>query len=231
MKNSSSTNVNLVLLFKSPNNSKRRLAKQIGNLATTAASLLLECALQDVSDWQGPSWFSPASPADQAWLNCRLGGSARIVSQKAGNLGERINQVDQTLRSQGIKKIMYIGADCPGLNLVYLNDAAAQLEKHDVVLGPSLDGGVVLMGSRHAWPALGDLRWSTNRLRDDLAKICKEYGWTPTHLQPLYDIDSASDLLTALTDLASTERSTRSDLANWISKNIDIIQDKIRLRV
>ena len=231
MKNSSSTDTNLVLLFKSPNNSKRRLAKQIGNLATTAASLLWECALQDVSEWQGPSWFSPASPADQAWLHYRLGKSARIVSQKAGNLGERINQVDQTLRSQGIKEIMYIGADCPGLNLVYLKDAAAQLEKHDAILGPSLDGGVVLMGSRRAWPELRGLRWSTDRLRNDLENVCKKSGWTSTHLQALYDIDNASDLLTALTDLESTERATRTNLAYWISKHMDIIQAKTRLRV
>ena len=229
MNNSYSKDTNLVLLFKSPQNSKRRLEEEIGNFSTTAACLLWECALQDVKDWQGPSWFSPASYADHIWLNDRLGKDIKIVPQKTGNLGERINQVDQTLRSQNIKKIIYIGADCPGLNLDYIKDAATHLDKYDAVFGPALDGGVVLMGSRRPWPDLCNLQWSTHQLRDDLVNACKVSGWTYSHLQALSDIDSTKDLLAALTDLESTKRVTRKNLINWVTEHIDIIQGKKNL--
>ena len=229
MNNSYSKDTNLVLLFKSPQNSKRRLAEEIGDFATTAACLLWECALQDIKDWQGPSWFSPATFADHIWLNDRLGKDVHVIPQKTGNLGERINQVDQALRSKKISKIIYIGTDCPELNLDYIIDAATQHDKYDAIFGPALDGGVVLMGSRRPWPDLRKLQWSTDQLRDNLVNTCKLSGWTYSHLQTLSDIDSTKDLLAALTDLESTKRVTRKNLINWVTEHIDIIQGKKNL--
>jgi len=217
----SAADVNLVLFLKAPHNAKRRLAAKIGDLATAAAALLWDCVLQDMEDWQGPCWFSPAGPDDEAWLVYQLGGTTGIIPQRGANLGERINYVDRELRARGITKIIFIGTDCPGLDLEYLDQAAAHLDKYDAVLGPSRDGGVVLMGARSAWPELRELAWSTDRLHDELATVCEQLGWTITSLAIRSDIDTVSDLLATRHELANDERSARRDLRAWISKQTD----------
>tara|TARA_B100000029_G_scaffold504848_1_gene584443 strand:+ start:10886 stop:11644 length:759 start_codon:yes stop_codon:yes gene_type:complete len=220
-----STDVHLVLFFKSPDNAKSRLALEIGKCASEVAKLLWECTLEDLNDWHGQIWFSPANLGDRLWLDSQVRQPMKVVSQGNGNLGERINHVDKILRSQNVKKIIYIGMDCPGLNPNYLRKAADELQQSDVVLGPSLDGGVVLMGAQHAWPDLCNLPWSTSRLCDELKNTCKKSKRTFKQLHTLYDIDSKRDLLYAQKDLASISRITRQNLFNWIKDNLKDFQD------
>lgn len=222
-RSTSATDVNLVLFLKAPGNAKRRLAAKIGDLATTAATLLWDCALQDMEDWQGPRWFSPADPRDEAWLVSRIGRATEVIPQRGGNLGARINHVDRELRSRGVAKIIFIGTDCPGLDSEYLGQAASRLDEHDVVLGPSRDGGVVLMGARNAWPELDDLAWSTDRLHGELSTVCEQSGWTVASLEVRSDIDTVSDLIAARRELANDERPARRDLTEWIAKHTDVL--------
>ena len=216
--------VNLVLLFKAPHNAKRRLAAQIGDLAATAASLLCDCALQDVEGWPGPGWLSPASVDDGQWLAARIGKAAPMILQQGANLGERINHVDTVLRSKGQTKILFIGTDCPGLDADYLSAAARHLDEHDAVVGPSRDGGVVLMGARRPWPRLGELRWSTARLHDDLTAACGQQGWATGRLGLRSDVDTASDLLEARAELGGDARCTRRELVEWIAERSGVLR-------
>ena len=216
--------VNLVLFLKAPHNAKRRLAAEIGDLATAVAKLLCECALEDVEDWQGPAWLSPANPDDAAWLASRVGRTPQVMPQKGANLGERINHVDAALRSKGLMKIIFIGADCPELDSEYLNEAAAYLDDYDAVVGPSRDGGVVLMGARRPWPALRELRWSTDHLMADLSSACERSGWTTARLGVRSDVDDLEDLLALRNELANDTRRARRDLAEWLTARADMLQ-------
>ena len=72
-----------------------------------------------------------------------------------------------------------------------------------------------------AWPELRELAWSTDRLHDELATVCRQLGWTITSLAVRSDIDTVSDLLATRHELANDERSARRDLREWISKQTD----------
>ena len=208
----------LVLFLKAPARSKRRLAAEIGELATTAATHLWACVLEDLQSWPGPVYFAPAEAGDAAWLARQLGHSHEAVLQAGGNLGERINHVDETLRNRGEQKVLFVGTDCPAMELGYLLQAAADLSHHDVVLGPATDGGVVLMGARRAWPALTDLPWSTHRLHDELVRCCARRGLTIANLEPRADVDSVAALLAARRDLAQDLRPARRAFSRWLSQ-------------
>ncbi len=213
------SDASLVLFLKAPANSKRRLAAQIGELATETAALLWECALEDLRTWRGPAWFSPADREDEAWLVSRLDVGSGIIVQRGENLGQRINHVDAELRSAQEGKLLFIGTDCPGLDLNYLEEAAARLDHVDAVLGPSRDGGVVLMGARRPWPALDELSWSTDRLCAELTARCRRDGWTVGHLDVRSDVDTVSHLLAARHELANDERAARRALVAWSVAN------------
>jgi len=208
----------LVLCLKAPARSKRRLAAEIGSLATTAATHLWACVLEDLQSWPGPVYFAPAEAGDAAWLARQLGHAHESVLQAGANLGERINHVDETLRNRGEQKVLFVGTDCPAMEREYLLQAAANLSHHDVVLGPATDGGVVLMGARRAWPALTDLPWSTHRLHDELVRCCARRGLTIANLEPRADVDSVAALLAARNDLAQDLRPARRAFSRWLSQ-------------
>ena len=207
----------LVVLFKAPANAKRRLAGEIGDLAAEAAMHLWACALEDAMAWPGPAWFSPAAPRDREWLVSQLGAEAPMVSQRGDNLGERINHVDGELRRRGAEELLFVGADCPGLDAAYLARAAARLDRADAVLGPSRDGGVVLMGARRPWPDLRGLGWSSDRFCAELAGLCTGRGWSVAKLGVRADVDTVNDLLGAGEALSKDTRPARRGLARWLA--------------
>src|ERR1700752_1949007 len=84
----------VVLMMKSPARSKRRLAEHIGApRATEIARRLLECACEDLMAWPGRKCVAP-SAADE----CADAPQAdAVVVQRGGNLGERIQHVNEEL--------------------------------------------------------------------------------------------------------------------------------------
>lgn len=205
----------LVLMFKSPERSKRRLAEEIGPLASKAAHLLLNCAAEDLAGWPGPVCLAPAERGDERGLE-DVGGTVLIVEQRGANLGERINAVNTELWSRGIRRQLFIGIDCPELGQEYLREAAAALDEHDAVFGPAVDGGAVLMASRRRWPELRELAWSSARLLEELTVVCRAEGWTTASMAARADVDSAADLLALGPKLRADERAARRALGAWV---------------
>ena len=209
----------LVLMFKSPVRSKRRLADSIGPLASAAAEYLCGCALEDMAAWPGPACYAPLAGDDAEWLQARIGNTEPVVLQRGRNLGERINHVDRTLRMNGYERQIFIGIDCPELDGRYLEQAAAALEDHDAVFGPALDGGVVLMGTRREWPDLGNLAWSSANLRAELERSCRALGWRTESLAPLADIDTLEDLDAFRRNVSDDPRPARKAFGAWLAND------------
>ena len=236
----------LLVMLKAPENAKRRLAAEVGDLAGEAAVHLLACALEDARSWSGPTWLSPASQRDWDWLLSEIdaelapaqpscssstgttsphdadttthcGKIFGLIPQRGGNLGERINYVDSELRRRGVGRLIFVGTDCPGLDSAYLEQAASSLRTADAVLGPAGDGGVVLMGARRPWPDLKGLGWSTQDLCGELRNLCLDDGWNVATLDIREDVDTLGDLLGAGALLMGDERLSRRGLAKWLS--------------
>jgi len=213
-----SADICLVLMFKAPERSKRRLATQIGALAATAADHLCRCALEDMREWSGSICFAAADEADSGWLVSCLGVGDLIVLQQGTNLGERINHVNRTLWSRGFSRQIFIGIDCPQLDASYLRRAALELMDNDVILGPAADGGVVLMGTQQRWPDLSKLPWSSDNLMAELARLCEAQDWTTVKLEPLVDVDSVEDLTRIGGLIRHDTRPARRAFSAWLSR-------------
>lgn len=209
-------------MMKSAANSKRRLAAEIGaERATEVAQHLIDCAREDLERWRGNVCLAPA---DDAAKLAALGATsdAFLIPQRGDNLGERINHINVELIERDVERQLYIGIDCPLLDLGYLERAAAALTQCDVVLGPALDGGVVLMGVRGRWPDLSRLPWSTDKLFAALEVACTAVGARAGVLEPLRDVDTLDDLLALPPALAADLRSARRALCGWLAQQRDL---------
>ncbi len=218
------SNVVLVLLCKRPalGIGKQRLAASLGmELAQQVADALLACALEDTCNWPGPVIIAPANQEDMEWvqaLSVPTNFPVTALPQVAGNLGQRLNALDQALRAQGMEQLVFIGSDAPGLTSVDYEATCAALRYHDVVLIPALDGGVVLMANRCAWPDLAALPWSSNRLGLSLMDICRNTGQSVMTIKQGRDVDELKDLLALTGLLRQDKRPARRALLELVHK-------------
>lgn len=210
----------LIVFLRRPalNVGKQRIAAELGaEAALELAQCLLAAALEDARQWPGRIVLAPAQSADIGWTRDLLDGRADSVAQPAGNLGQRINAVDQIVRESVQARVIFIGTDAPGLDRDYLVQAHDVLSNFDVVLGPAVDGGVTLMGARRAWPDLSDLPWETPELGHALEALCVNHGMSVKQLGRRYDVDTRTDLARAYKDLKQDSRPARRQLVQWIA--------------
>ena len=148
-----------------------------------------------------------------------ISSSTTVVPQVAGNLGQRLNALDQTLRAQGMKQLVFIGSDSPGLDTVDYAAIRAALQHADIVLIPALDGGVVLMANRCAWPDLSALPWSGDQLGAALIDACLSAKQSVKTLGQGTDVDEIGDFVKLVNLLKHDQRPARRALLE-LTKNI-----------
>ena len=120
--------------------------------------------------------------------------------QQGESLGEKMFYAAQVVL-QKFTKVVIIGSDCPGIDAIYLEQALQALDAKtsDVVLGPALDGGYVLIAMKQ--PQLEifqDIDWGSEFvLKQTLNKLQAE-GIGFSTLPPLMDIDTPENLKSLL---------------------------------
>lgn len=184
-----------------PGRVKTRLAAGIGETAAVEwYRSMLEITVQrvlDVPDVELEIWFDPPEAAEffVNWLRPLADGPDRIRfrPQVNGDLGARLLA---TFEPDLPKKTLLVGSDCPGLLPRHLDLAFTALDNHDVVLGPSEDGGYYLIGATASHPTLfADMPWSTETLRTETLRRAAESGLRVHELSDvLRDVDTAEDL-------------------------------------
>ena len=204
----------LVLVCKRPalGHGKQRLAAQVGaGSALRIAEHLLDCALEDVDDWPGATVIAPDQPDACGWAQQQAPQST-CLAQQNGNLGERLNALDRRLRDSGHHALVFIGSDAPALAPADYQRVRTALASTDTVLIGARDGGVTLMASNCPWPDLAELPWSSARLGEALAALCRRAGHSVEYCGQSFDIDELADLSFARQQLAADTRPARRAL-------------------
>lgn len=113
--------------------------------------------------------------------------------QAGEDLGERMWQC-LSVGLEHYAKVIIVGSDCPSVDPAYLADAVQALEHHDVVLGPSDDGGYVLIGARMVCRGmLEGIAWGTDQVLLQTVERLGDRGVSQTQLEPRWDVDEPGD--------------------------------------
>jgi len=113
--------------------------------------------------------------------------------QKNGDLGHKMKSAFETVLSSYASAII-IGSDCAQLNSDIISGAFKALTYHDLVIGPTLDGGYYLLGMNHLHHSLFDgIKWSTDTVYSDTLAKAAELQLTVAKLETLSDIDHIED--------------------------------------
>jgi uncharacterized protein len=189
------------LFVKSPRlgKAKTRLARDIG----AARAALIYCALVEHQaaeipvDWRVAVYFAPSNAEEdmKIWLAPQLQNGMRFVPQCDGDLGQRLVTAVRREFDNGSERVYLIGGDCPALSRDYFFEADRALSDNDIVLGPSQDGGYVLLALKGPHEILfRDIDWSTPAVLQQTLAAARRQTLSVCLLRPLVDIDDATSL-------------------------------------
>ena len=113
--------------------------------------------------------------------------------QEGEDLGARMQHSFEVALRQA-RSALIVGSDIAQLSARIIEDAFRQLQTHDFVIGPAVDGGYYLLGMKAATPTLFEgIEWSTPTVFVETVAIIDGMGKTYALAPELSDIDYAED--------------------------------------
>lgn len=173
---------------------KTRLARAIG---ADRAYVLYRAFLQDIAVRFGGSrraliWVF--YPPDREF-SAAVGAGSRCIPQRGSDLGERMHNCFRHVCAAGFERVIMIGADVPHIDDGSLDEAESALDRADVVLGPSEDGGYYLVAMQQPHDIFTGVEMGTGLVLDQTLQRARA-AQLQVHLLPRsFDIDEAADLL------------------------------------
>ncbi len=205
-----------------PGRVKTRLAADLGD---EAAAELYRCFMADIADMvaafgaesaqSASAVLAYSGDADHEGFSPFRAAEFDFIDQGKGGLGERLTRVTTRCFDEGAERVLIIGTDSPTLSGRHLAGAVAALEAHDVVVGPSFDGGYYLIGLGGPHVAVFDeIDWSTARVFGQTMGRCRQSSLLCEVLEFWYDVDTFEDLQLLKTHLFDYLRYREPGIAN-----------------
>jgi hypothetical protein len=117
-----------------------------------------------------------------------------LLPQVEGDLGRRLAAFIEGELQSGAERVVVLGTDSPTVPLPYVEQAFAELEHADVVLGPAADGGYYLVGcARQVPPIFEGIAWGTAEVLAQTIARLHDTRHRLALLPPWYDVDTLDD--------------------------------------
>ncbi|MGB9634221.1 MAG: TIGR04282 family arsenosugar biosynthesis glycosyltransferase, partial [Chloroflexaceae bacterium] len=191
-------------------------------LSHAAAAELYACFLRDTlalaRQVPASSRVIVYQPEEAADYFAALAPDFALLPQQGADLGERMERCFTTVLGAGQGAAVLIGSDIPTLPMAHVNRAFALLGEHDLVLGPSDDGGYNLIGMRRPHPRpLREVTMSTPTVLRDTLAIAAELGLRAALLPGWYDVDTPADLARLRAELSAAPTTVAPHTRAWLA--------------
>ena len=197
---------------------KTRLGRVIGNEAAVA---LYKAFLQDLATRFANAPFECGwyiTPPD-AWDDISAlvdwdEREVRILFQREGDLNERQRELFYGAAARGEERVVLIASDSPHLTVEVVEQAFHELDRHDLVFGPTYDGGYYLIGMRSFSDVFHDVPLDTDNVLNGVIAQAERAGLSVGWVETTFDVDEVEDLehLRQLLRLRSDLAATRAAL-------------------
>jgi len=213
----------LVIMAKAPRPGavKTRLAPSLSPEAVTA---FYGCLLDDTlalarslkSSGVEVAIMCPNSDVNE--LTQLAGSEVSVVAQKGEGLAAALTSVFAHFAADHQRRVIAFNSDSPHLPLSVLEDAFETLAAHELVVGPTHDGGYYLVGAKASHPTLfASDGMGTSSALERLLSRARVLELSVGFADPFYDIDVADDLTRLAEELRlAPARAPRT--AGWLKE-------------
>ncbi|MFL6303544.1 MAG: TIGR04282 family arsenosugar biosynthesis glycosyltransferase [Candidatus Sulfotelmatobacter sp.] len=195
----------------------------IPSLTPEAATAFYRCVLDDTLalarslDGVEVAIMCPNSDVNE--LAQFAGEQTSVLAQKGQGLAAGLTSVFGHFADGGHRRVIAFNSDSPHLPPSVLKEAFATLAAHDLVVGPTYDGGYYLVGAKVAYPSLFTTEgMGTSTALERLLSRARVLDLSVGFAKPFYDIDVADDLTRLAAELRlDPTRAPRTAvwLSNW----------------
>jgi uncharacterized protein len=196
----------LVIVGKAPRpgRTKTRLVPPLtdAEAAELSAAFLLDTIDSGLSlGWECVSVIHPATRGEAELLVGLVADGVELYAQSGTGLGDALRGAFIDHFRRGFERVVLVDSDSPTLPRRILEEACAALDRHDVTIGPSVDGGYYLLGLVKRRDRLFEgIAWSTSYVYQQT--LARARGLRVKALPEWYDVDVAADLSRLHADLA-----------------------------
>jgi len=193
---------NVLIVFAKYPEPGRVKTRLIGPLtAAQAAEVHLRClrvTVASVTSAEGVEVVLAGSPGDAGFREL-LGAQAAdmpIWPQSEGSLGDRLSAASERAFGEGAGRVLVVGSDCPGMTPGDVLRAVGEMDRHDVVIGPAMDGGYYLLGLRRPLGTLFEsIDWSSPQVLEQTLAKAAAADATVALLPERRDVDDYDDIM------------------------------------
>jgi rSAM/selenodomain-associated transferase 1 len=208
----------LVIMAKAPRAGqvKTRLASA---LATQDIVTLYRCLIEDtvgLARAVGVPRIAVVCPSGHEDELARWLG-IEVIAQDGDGLAAGLESAFRVVCGPGCGRVVALDGDSPHLPAETVRRAFALLERHDVVVGPTADGGYYLVGATRPHRGLfGGGALGTGTALQALLDRARGLALSPALTEECYDVDEGDDLARLAAELRTTpSRAPRT--AAWLA--------------
>lgn len=212
----------LIIFAKEPEKGKVK-TRLLGHLSEGRCLKLYKAFLKDTLELA-----KPLKRIDRVLAHDSLSNKPRYLKQIAHsftfykqigkNLGQRMHNAFQFAQKMNSNKAVIIGSDSPNLPVKYIKDAFRRLDRNDIVLGPSHDGGYYLIGLKQPCAEIfRGVKWSSETVLKKTVKNSLKLNKKIALLHKWYDVDDSIGLIRLRCDLRKEKKA-----APWTRKLLKI---------
>lgn len=122
-------------------------------------------------------------------------GDRRYLAQRGVDFGERLANAFNDFYMNRIVNVVVCGCDVPLLQKSHVEQAFQLMADHDLVVGPSNDGGFYLIGGRGVSPKLFEgVLWGQPSVFARVVENAEKLGLKVASTPKLLDVDTPDDL-------------------------------------
>lgn len=146
--------------------------------------------------------------------------------QEGDDLGARLKHAFGQAFDENVERVVVIGSDSPTVPIQCIDEAFDKLSRHDVVLGPALDGGYYLLGSSRLVPELFEhISWGSPTVLQETIEALQRSGASCSMLIEWYDIDTAEDLARLREEVTFISRNHPAQVPNRVVEALSDLAD------